>query len=56
MGEWVKCYQCRGSGMDTYSGAAFGPPAECHRCGGNGRVVRYPSGVEALYPGGPFCG
>lgn len=31
-------------------------PRECRRCGGQGRVFVLPSGVAALYPGGPFLG
>ena len=46
-GEWVRCGGC--GGYTDFEG-----PSECG-CNG-GLLWRYPSGVLALYPGGPFTG
>ncbi len=51
-GEWIQCGSCRGYGLrDTFGGL----PDECRHCNA-GSLWRYPSGVLALYPGGPLAG
>lgn len=57
-GHWIQCIYCGGHGVVfayTFDGTDFLGAKECRRCN-SGRIWRYPSGVLALYPGGPLCG
>jgi DnaJ-class molecular chaperone len=48
---WVK-KDCGCCGGTEWGGAS---PVECRRCRGNGYVCEHrPTGLTALYPGGPF--
>ena len=49
-GGWIDCGCCAG----VEWGGDY--PRECDRCGGAGRIWRYPSGVLAWWYGGPLCG
>lgn len=57
-GKWIRCSSCGGHGLVsgyTLGGTDFLGAEECRHCS-SGRIWRYPSGVLALYPGGPLCG